>query len=227
MDDGAVVALQGGSSRQLGEGGIMRCERTLVGVCLTGLMFSACASGAQVAATGPDQASDATAAYDVAEAAPRAEQRPSPPAPNTPPVFPPNYRSRIALELTGEYVAKSKGPPVITEPRMRPITYQGARVSVCVGFPIAILYGLVDGTRMRRWVIFAIPESGSPGRHSFHKRELGNLDRCEDEGEMKPFTELMQFGDKLKACHARGESRCTVSDGPTGRNTVVMPPPSR
>ena len=115
-------------------GGIMRCERTLVGVCLkaSGLMFSACASGAQVAATGPDQASDATAAYDVAEAVPRAEQRPSPPAPNTPPVFPPNYRSRIALELIGEYAAKGKGPPVITEPRMRPITYQGERVSVCV-----------------------------------------------------------------------------------------------
>jgi hypothetical protein len=204
----------------------MRRRTILAGVCFTCLLLSACASGAQ-AATEADHASDPTAAYDVAEAAPRADQRPSASGSNTPPIFPPDYRSRIASALLAEYVGKSKGPPEITAPKMRPIPNSGMHMSVCVGFPVAILFGLVDATRMRRWVIFAVPESGSPGRFAFKKRELGNLDRCEGEGEMKPFTELAQVGDKLKACHATGERRCTVSRGPTGRDIVVTPTPSR
>lgn len=205
----------------------MRCRTILAGICSTSLMLSSCAGGARAAATGPDNASDATAAYDVAEAAPRIDQRPSAAGSNTPPIFPPDYRSRIASALLAEYVDKSKGPPEITAPKPRPIPNSGMHMSVCVGFPVAVLYGLVDATRMRRWVIFAVPESGAPGRFAFKKRELGNLDRCEGEGEMKPFTELAQVGDKLKACHATGERRCTVTRGPTGRDIVVAPTPSR
>jgi hypothetical protein len=206
----------------------MRDRTVLAGPCFTSLLLSACAGGAQVAGTGLDNsASDSMAPYDVAEAAPRTDPRPSASGTNTPPTFPPNYRSRIAVYLVGEYVSAGKGPPEITDPQWRPITNSGMRVSVCLQWPIALLYGLVDKTRQRRMVIFAVPESGSSGRFTFNKKELGSFDRCESEGEMKPFTELTQAAEQLKACHARGESRCVVSDGPTGRDILVGPPTSR
>jgi hypothetical protein len=197
----------------------MHCRLILAAGCLTSLMLAGCGGGAVhiVERTGPDVSSQSAQlpSSRAADAAQRSDQAPppSPPEINTPPDFPPNYRTRIAVYLALEYLRDGKGPPEISDLQTSANPIAG-RTSVCVQFPFA-------GTMMRRILIYGARGVFSLGQVSFKRTNLDFFVSCP--GEMKPFVELEQVAQKLMACRAKGERRCVVNDEPNRRDILVIP----
>jgi hypothetical protein len=199
---------------------------TLSAGCLAALLLAGCGGSVThvVERPGLDAATQASLT-GAAQAAQPSDAGPSssPPAINTPPEFPPNYRTRIAVMLALEHRRGGKGPPEITDLQSSADPL-GAGSWVCVQFPVVAkgLFG-PDPTRtdMRRIRISAARSVISLGQVQFSRQNLGLFDTCA--GEMKPFVELAEVAQKLDACQAKGESRCIVNDEPRRRDTLILP----
>jgi hypothetical protein len=115
-----------------------------------------------------------------------------------------------------EYLRDGNGPPEITEPQPYHVPVIG-NTSVCVQFP----FGGIGG--MRRIQIYGVRGlySSEKEKVTFRRRNLSLLAPCP--GEMKPFVELQQVAQKLKACRDSGETRCEVFNQAGRRDTMVFP----
>lgn len=122
-------------------------------------------------------------------------------AADAPARFPPGYRNRIAALLAFEYTRSGTGRPMITDVSngSGPL---GTGTSVCIEYPI--------GPELkRRMVISGGKNIFTFGRTTFRRTNLGYFDKCE--GQLKPFVELEQAGQRLKACQGKGgDAKCTV-----------------
>ena len=135
---------------------------------------------------GATQTADAKAKTDAADAPAR---------------FPPGYRNRIAALLAFEYARAGTGRPMITDVSngSGPL---GTGTSVCIEYP--------TGPELkRRLVISGGKNIFTFGRTTFRRTNLGYFDKCQ--GQLKPFVELEQAGQRLKACQGKGgDAKCTV-----------------
>jgi hypothetical protein len=135
---------------------------------------------------GTAQTADAKAKADAADAPAR---------------FPPGYRNRIAAYLAFEYARTGAGRPLITDVSSGkgPL---GTGTSVCIEYPI--------GPELKRRMVIAGGKNiFTFGRTTFRRTNLGYFDRCV--GQLKPFVELEQAGQRLKACQGKGgDAKCSV-----------------
>lgn len=139
----------------------------------------------------------------------------------TPPEFPPNYRTLIAMELVVDYLAFGRGPPEITEVSSR-VALFGASSNVCVQYPSTLSLS-VDTPR-------GIPISAQRDpltmKVSFTRPRNNTTNillpqKCN--GPTTPFVELERVAQKVKECQARGERRCVVNEQQGRKDTFVLP----
>jgi hypothetical protein len=195
----------------------MHCRATLVALCFSGFALAGC--GAHLTAEGTTPASDASRSDRASLSDPETTgQTSAAPPPASGPIkiprdFPANYRIRLAASLVGAYFREGRGTPEISDfqPSLAP---QGIN-ELCVQYPAAILGGT------RRMLLWSTPSPLDASRIVIKKRDVDFLQSCR--GTMYRFVELEQVAQKFKACQAKGEKSCVVSDDAYGRQTVVSP----
>ena len=145
-----------------------------------------------------------------------------------PPVFPPDYRERIAVGLFREFDRVGYGPAEISLPtEARPAGMLGNRSNLTyVRYPVRENSGLFrDSSQIVHRCIQigrSLFDSGSiaTSRPSW---QVSETFLCVPGIVYEPFTELNAIYQRVRACRARGESPCTIAGpgnplpGPTPR----------
>lgn len=139
----------------------------------------------------------------------------------TPPEFPPNYRTLIAMELVVDYLKFGLGAPEITEVSSR-VALFGASSNVCVQYPSTL--SLTGNTP--RGIPIRASRDPLTMKVSFTRPRDNTTNillpqKCD--GATTPFVELERVAQKVKDCHARGERRCVVNEQQGRKDTFVLP----
>lgn len=138
-----------------------------------------------------------------------------------PPSFPPNYKARIAAYMVAKYLDYGEGQPEISNIYNR-TALLGESVSVCVQYPYKKIAGRPPGAKYK-FLISGNRNVFSLGpKPRFTLKPLSETAKCGDA--VTPFRELERAAQLLKACQAKGETRCVVHQEPGLRHTVVIRP---